>query len=272
MLPSHSKKERRTAAPGAPRDAAKVTRTPEALRRDKIGVMDEQMLRRVMARAHRGDVGAQALLRELVEADEPKRKLPVIRFDGLLEIVDPPDEQGEGGVREPHGDHYLKARLTLPLCEANADSPPPFSYVVGLATKDLGSRPTTQKVARNMAAARRALDRWWSQSVMAEEARSSQSHSAEGRDVVTIAGLRRFLRATDWQLTFSSCEERKPRLGSSTRTSTLTGRTDLPIGARSAARDGTLVHSRCYKSRQREEDRCERAGRCECFVCWWLAR
>ena len=101
MLPSHSKKERRTAAPGAPRDTAKVTRTPEALRRDKIGVMDEQMLRRVMARAHRGDVGAQALLRELVEADEPKRKLPVIRFDGLLEIVDPPDEQGEGGVREP---------------------------------------------------------------------------------------------------------------------------------------------------------------------------
>jgi hypothetical protein len=54
-----------------------------------------------MAQAHRGDVDAQALLRELLQADEPKQKLPVIRFDGLLEIVDPPDDQGEGGVREP---------------------------------------------------------------------------------------------------------------------------------------------------------------------------
>jgi hypothetical protein len=64
--------------------------------------MDEELVRRVMARAHRGDVDAQALLRELVQG-EPQQKLPE-----LSEIANPPDEPGEGGVRE--------SRRPLPKC------------------------------------------------------------------------------------------------------------------------------------------------------------
>lgn len=64
--------------------------------------MDEDLLRRVMARAHQGDVDAQVLLRELVQGEQEQMvELPMLFkiVDGVIEPPDPPED--ETGVREP---------------------------------------------------------------------------------------------------------------------------------------------------------------------------
>jgi hypothetical protein len=42
--------------------------------------------------------------------------------------------------------------------------------------------------------------------------RAVRGAGPEGREIATIVGIRRFLRAKDWQLTFSSCEGPRLRL------------------------------------------------------------
>jgi hypothetical protein len=57
--------------------------------------MDAELIRELRARARGGDVDAQTQLRDLLQ-DEPRVTLPP-----LSELLDPPDDSGDGGVREP---------------------------------------------------------------------------------------------------------------------------------------------------------------------------
>jgi hypothetical protein len=56
-------------------------------------------VRQLKARAHDGDLDARTRLRELLK-DEPLIRLPALS-DILSDRLDPPDDSGDGGMREP---------------------------------------------------------------------------------------------------------------------------------------------------------------------------